>query len=256
MSIIRHRTILPASTFSLLFILAVLSSGFCRAEDEVEKKLNEAGQAIENEDSAKAIEILDGLIAADPKLAVAIYLRGRERFKLGLVKESVADFDRYVELRPDHKSRQWERGISLYYAERFKDGADQFALYQTFHDSDVENSVWRYLCMARDEDVAAARKSMLEIKNDTRVPMMEIYEMYRGNSTPEKVLTAARAGEPNEAQLKRHLFYAHLYIGLFHEAQGEKELAEKHLQAAADHKIDHYMWNVADVHVKRLSVKE
>ena len=132
------------------------------------------------------------------------------------------------------------------------DGADQFELYQTFHDSDVENSAWRFLCMARDQDVTAARKSMLEIKNDTRVPMMEIYEMYRGHSTPEKVLEVARAGEPSEQQLNRSLFYAHLYIGLFHEANGEKELAEKHLRAAVDHKIDHYMWNVADVHVKRL----
>ena len=96
-------------------------------------------------------------------LATAYYLRGRENFRLGEIKKSVADFDKYVELRPRLESRQWERGIAYYYAGEFKKGAEQFELYQTYHDNDVENSVWRYLCIARSVGVDKARSVMLPI---------------------------------------------------------------------------------------------
>ena len=35
------------------------------------------------------------------------------------------------------------------YAGEFAKGAKQFVDYQTFHSQDVENSAWRYLCVAR-----------------------------------------------------------------------------------------------------------
>ena len=85
----------------------------------------------------------------------------------------MADFDKYVELKPDAESRQWERGISYYYAGEFAKGAKQFELYQTYHDQDVENSVWRYLCVAREGGVEKAQANMLPIENDRRIPMMQ-----------------------------------------------------------------------------------
>jgi lipoprotein NlpI len=144
----------------------------------------------------------------------------------------------------------WERGISYYYAKEFEKGAKQFELYQTYHDNDVENSVWRYLCVARAEGVEKARRTMLPIKNDPRVPMMQIYGMYLGQLTPDDVLKTAREGEPNEQTLTRRLFYAHLYIGLYHEAAGTSDEARKHIALAEKHKIGHYMWDVAHVHAE------
>ena len=65
------------------------------------------------------------------------------------------------------------------------------------------------------------------------------------------VLAAARAGEVNEEQRKRQLFYAHLYLGLFYEASGNGKLARKHITEAAEHyKVDDYMGEVARVHAE------
>jgi lipoprotein NlpI len=201
----------------------------------------------------EAVADFTAALKLDPQAADLYNRRGVEQFKLGRIKESIDDFDRFIALRPDQERSHWQRGISYYYAGRYKDGANQFAAYQTFDDNDVENAVWRYLCMARDVGAPQARQSLLKIKQDPRVPMMEVYALYKGDLKPEDVLAAARAGEPGPRELNSRLFYAHLYLGLYHEAAGDAKAALQHLSKAADeHKIGHYMWDVARVHAARL----
>ena len=97
---------------------------------------------------------------------------------------------------------------------------------------------------------------MLPIENDRRVPMMEIYGLFRGDKTPDDVFAAAEAGDASAAERNARRFYAHLYVGLYHEVAGDAKSARKHIESAAkNHKIGHYMWNVADVHAKRLTKK-
>lgn len=195
-----------------------------------------------------------------PRLASVHYWRGRELFRRGKMAESVKEFDRYVELVPQQEPRQWERGIALYYAGQFERGAKQFELYQTFDNRDVENSVWRFLCVARASNVAKARETLLPIEQDRRIPMMKIYDLYAGKAQPDDVLETARAGDPPADALAARLFYAHLYLGLYFEALGQQPQADKYLQLAADPKlrglrgINVYMWAVADVG-KTLRVK-
>jgi lipoprotein NlpI len=199
-----------------------------------------------------AIADFDRLIELDPKRAEAYDLRGSEHFKAGHIAESIDDFDRAIKLRPDAEPAHWKRGISYYYAGRYDDGRRQFEGYQTVDDNDVENAVWRYLCMARAAGVETARRDMLRIKPDPRAGMMKIYDLYRGAAQPQEVLETVQTGSPTPAELNSRLFYAHLYLGLYDESIGDAAGAKKHLAAAVNHKIDHYMWNVADVHLKRL----
>lgn len=249
---------LPRCWSLLLALLAC--NPLAVADDSEEDLLQKATQASARGDIEQAIGVLTEVITKNPKQSVAFYLRGRENFRAGKIKESVSDLDKHVELATadDAKaeSRQWERGISYYYAGQFEKGAKQFELYQTYHDQDVENSTWRYLCAARTDGVEKARKNLLPISDDRRVPMMQIYDLYRGKLKPADVLAAAEAGEPTKEALNRQLFYAHLYIGLWHEAAGEKELAKKHILEAEKHKIGHYMWDVAHVHADLLRAQE
>jgi lipoprotein NlpI len=228
--------------------LALVAANHVQAEDAAEALVRMGIEQAEAREYSSALDAYDRAIKQSPESAQAYYWRGRTYFCLGKVKQAVADFDRYLELAPRAASRQWERGIAQYYAGDYAGGAKQFELYQTYHDNDVENSVWRYLCVARDKNVAEAQKTMLPIENDTRVPMMQIYDLYRGKLKPEDVLAAAKAGDPSEAAKNARLFYAYLYIGLWHEAAGEPKLAAEHLQKAELHKIGHYMWDVARVH--------
>ena len=225
-------------------------------EESPAELLAQARVAAASSDSTAAVRLASEAIEADDKLAAAFYLRGCERFRLGLVEKSVADFDRYIELQPAAASRQWERGIACYYAKQFEKGAKQFELYQTYHDNDVENSVWRYLCMVPTDGIEKARSTILPIQNDRRVPMMQVYELYRGNLKPDEVLAACKHDDPDPETLAGRLFYAHLYLGLYHEVAGEKELAHKYILLAANKKladnprVNRYMWDVARIHAE------
>ena len=216
--------------------------------DTVDDLVKSAAAADKNGQHKKALELLDKAVAKDPKSAVAYQLRGLTKFKLGDIAGSIADFDKFIDLEPAQKARHWQRGISYYYAGRYDDGMRQFEGYQTVDSNDVENAVWRYLCQAKKDGIKKARADMLKIGKDARVPMKEIYELFAGRLKPGDVLDAAKAGKPSEDKLNERLFYAHLYLGLFFESEGDAKKALEHLTVAADHKIGHYMWDVARVH--------
>jgi lipoprotein NlpI len=80
--------------------------------------------------------------------------------------------------------------------------------------------------------------------------MMQIYALYKGKATADDVLAAARAGNPTPAELSERLFYAHLYIGLYNEAAGDAKGAREHIALANRYTIDHYMGDVARVHLQ------
>ena len=199
----------------------------------------EYGEAVK--DFTRAFEL-------DPKLAEALDLRGSSYFKLGEFAKSLADFDRFLQLRPAEKPGHWRRGITCYYAKRYDEGRKQFEAYEEKDTNDVENAVWRYLCMVPRVGVEKARTAMLKIGKDTRVPMMEVYDLFRGKAKPADVLKAVDAGKPSAEQLKQRRFYAHLYLGLYYESLGDTKRALQHLTIATDHRIGHYMWDVARVH--------
>jgi lipoprotein NlpI len=243
-----------------LRLLAVLTLGAALAAipasaDEIDDLRLRGRARADKREYEKAVAAYDRALKSEPTAADLYYWRARSQFCLGRIDAALADFERYLKARPDHRARLWENGIALYYAGKYEQGAKQFAGYQKFYANDVENATWRYLCMARVEGVEKARAELLPIENDRRVPMMEIYALYRGKAEPEDVLAAARAGDPSPEQLNHRLFYAHLYLGLYHEANGKPKLCRKHLEQAVAHPIKHYMWDVARVHLQ-LRAKE
>jgi lipoprotein NlpI len=177
----------------------------------------------------------------------AIFDRAVEDFLNGRVAESVVGFDTLARLDPGRAPQLWQRGIALYYAGRYQDCRTQFESHRTVNPNDVENAAWHFLCVARAESPQRAKAALLPVGPDARTPMRQVYEMFRGDLTPEAVMAAA--GTRPDAQ-----FYAHLYIGLYAEALGNKSLAVEHIKAAADDRyaVGGYMHTVAKIHLARL----
>jgi lipoprotein NlpI len=199
----------------------------------------------------KAIADFTKCVELDPKMADACQHRGGEHFKLGEITESLADFDKFLELRPDEKPGHWQRGISLYYAGKYAEGAAQFKAGEKVFGDDVENAIWHYLCNRHVVGDDKARAGLLKISKDRRVPMMVVYDLFAGKAKPEDVMAAVQEEKPKEAELKNRLFYAHLYLGLYYDAAGDKTKAREHLEkAGADENMGGYMGDVARVHVK------
>lgn len=180
------------------------------------------------------------------------FRKGVDLFFQAKIKEALVEWDAQVAADPAALPYHWQRGLALYYAERYQDGRAQFETHQKVNSEDVENAVWHYLCVAKLENPAAARKAFIPITHDTRVPMKEIHALFAGTGSVEKVLAAAEAGEAStDADRALHRCYAHLYCGLYEEAQGHADKAKTHLLKAADlAPADSYMGQVAVVHCK------
>lgn len=205
-----------------------------------------------------ALHDLDALIRLVPESAKLRNHRGELRFFLADINGSIEDFDRAIALDPDSAPYHWQRGISLYYAGRYADGAAQFESHRKVNPDDVENAAWHYLCKARAESPAAAAKDLIPIDTDrdTRVPMKQVFDLFAGKGTEQAVLDAAE-GDTSPRALLNHRMYAHLYLGLWHEANGRADEAKRHMKlAAVDYKVDHYMGRVAQVHWKLMQQRD
>lgn len=181
----------------------------------------------------------------------ALLDRAVAEFSKGRISESVAAFDELARVAPREAPYLWQRGIALYYAGRYKDCRAQFESHRTVNADDVENAAWHFLCVARGDSPKAARAALLPVGPDSRVPMREIYEMFRGETTADAVLTAAGARPQGR-------FYAHLYVGLYSEAIGDQARAREQIALAAQPQFADaggYMHMVAVVHLARLDSK-
>jgi hypothetical protein len=186
--------------------------------------------------------LLLSLMLADPR---AVFDRAVADFKSVRIGDSVRGFDDVAKAAPSSAPHLWQRGIALYYAGRYEDCREQFESHRTVNPNDVENAAWHFLCVARATSPAKAKRALLPVGPDGRVPMREVYSMFRGESTPEQVLKRA-AGAGTEA-----VFYAHLYVGLYAEATGQQALALKHISEASQDRYaaGGYMHMVAQVHL-------
>lgn len=200
----------------------------------------------------KAIADFTRCLERDPKAAAAYDHRGSEQFILGHIKESLEDFDRYLKLQPKAAPGHWKRGISLYYAGRYEDGRKQFKDGDKIFADDVENAVWHFLCNAKIQGIDKARAEMLKIGKDNRVPMMKVYDLFMAKCKPADVMAAAEAGETPAELRQQQFFYAHLYLGLYYDALGDKRKALEHMSLAGGKYHLGYMGDVAHVHVELL----
>ena len=202
-----------------------------------------------------ALGAAGGLVQAEeaipPVDADRWYGEGVRLFFAGDPAAAAAAVDRLIAISPAVAPQLWQRGIALYYAGRYAEGRAQFELHRQVNPDDVENAAWHFLCVARSDGLAAARAALIPIAGDARVPMREIHQLFAGTGTPEAVLAAAGDGQAGPAERRDRLFYAHLYLGLYHEAMAQGEQAKSHLLLAVqEFRMDHYMGRVAQVHVQ------
>jgi lipoprotein NlpI len=248
------------SMFAIRFlsIIALLSFTTVSSARDITTQMASAQEKYRAGDFDSALQMLEPLLRADDldppskqrvlELAIrALHSRGEDHFRHARIAESIVDFDREVQLQPNRAAEHWQRGIAYYYAGAFAKGARQFELHRTVNPQDVENAAWNFLCVARAPkgSVETARKSLIAVTNDTRVPMAQIQQLFAGSKTPEDVL---RAGEEAGGTAK---FYANLYVGLYYEAHNQDDDSLRLVARAAENPAakKNYMGDVARVHV-------
>jgi lipoprotein NlpI len=204
-----------------------------------------------------AVAAFTEALKQDDKLAFAYDRRGDAYLKLGKFTEAIKDFDQVLEMNPDFAPQHWRRGIALYYAKRYEDGVKQFETHKKANPEDVENAAWHYLCNVQVIGKEKARAELIDVTQDRRVPMAEIQKLFAGKVKPADVIARAEKVPADTEDGREARFYAHLYVGLFYEAEGDAEKSREHLsKAVKEYKICHYMWDVGQAHIGLLKPKK
>ena len=175
-------------------------------------------QAAHRADSAgqlpltQELERLDGLIGDEPSRLH--HDRAEVLFRLGRFEESVRDYDAAARFGwPHNEDSCWERGLAQYYAGDYLAGAEQFARYHRVGALDIENGLWRFLCIAEEDGLAKARETMFEYSRKLRTPFPALLALYMDRGTAKDVLDEANRESTSGDAHTESLFYAHYYLG-------------------------------------------
>jgi lipoprotein NlpI len=190
--------------------------------------------------------LLVALLAGGGQNISVVMERAADHFRAGRIAAAVEGFDHAALLSPAEAPFMWQRGIAQYYAGQYRECAQMFASHRTVNPDDVENTAWHFLCVAKASSLETARRQLLPVGRDSRVPMRQIYRLFQGRATMAQVIAAA--GTNVAAQ-----FFAHLYSGLYFEATGNREAALAEIAIAAQPRYANaggYMHDVARVHLQ------
>ncbi|MSU41512.1 MAG: hypothetical protein EXS22_04365 [Pedosphaera sp.] len=189
---------------------------------------------------AAAVDYTVAIQIAPAKLEL-LQARAMSQFRAGRLHDAIKDWEIYLRQEQDVARDPYLFTLGIAYAitGRYDDGRKRFAWYNTVSGDDVEAAAWHFLCVAKKSggdgaaSLARAQEALLTVSKDKRLPMMQIYELYKGTLRPANVLAAARAGEPAAEELQRRLFYADLYLGIYYDAAHQPGMARQYLRRVA-----------------------
>ncbi|KAJ1618462.1 hypothetical protein T492DRAFT_1092494 [Pavlovales sp. CCMP2436] len=224
--------------------------------------LQRAGGALAAPSAAALVTLPPLRAAADGESSPSQLIRdGEGRFRAGDVEGSVAAFDAALAKEPRVAPYLWQRGIALYYADKFAEAAEQFRRDVEVNPADVEEALWHGVAMARLDGLASARKGRLRVGQDRRPVLREIYALYSvdpgvGDAAAARTRVEAFAALDRPAPvLGSDAFYARLYLGLLAEADSDTSGARRAIEAALQTEYaassQDYMVSVARVHAKQ-----
>jgi len=132
--------------------------------------------------STSTTALFSSQLSSDPNQARKLVFQGMEAFRKGNVNESIDLFDKADALRPDGSLHPylWQRGLSLYYADRFQEASDQFRADVAVNPNDVEEIVWDIASLLRiqpDDFPPPNRMSLPPGRQDRRRIMVRIRDV-------------------------------------------------------------------------------
>jgi hypothetical protein len=162
--------------------------------------------------------LLPTLMVPLPASAQSKTREGMSLFAANKVEESIAAYDQVISAQPSMKPYLWQRGLALYYADRFT--ADV-----AVNPNDTEEQIWHLLCLAQVKSgLAAARQAALTVGTDRRPVMRAAQALFLGKTDASdlQAFTQGNSGDGDK-------FYANLYLGLYGEATGDAAEARKRI---------------------------
>lgn len=203
---------------------------------------------------AVVLNFIGQVVSTAILVVLALVNLGAIAFKTALVDSSIFFFDA-AERSGFPSALLWQRGISLYYAGRFEEGATQFRGDLELNPNDTEEAIWTVLCEAQVYGLVEAQRRMPVVAGDPRTVMRTVYKMFRGGTSElreDYELILRRIADGQGVESDSDTFYAALYLGLFAEAGRRTEEAKRFILLATRSSYGRssfdFMTDVARVH--------
>ncbi len=192
------------------------------------------------------------------KLSKELTSHGMDALLQGHFDRSAWALDSALYLSPELAPALWQRGLACFYSGRYEDGMSQLEADMEENGSDVEEVLWHFFCCCKLRGFKKAQEEgLLPLRGTPQVPpMVEVLKLCQGNGTIEEVFAAA--SNPDGSPVPSYngcsaLAYAHFYVGLYHEMQGDIDMAENHLRKAAEMKSPDYIGRLMELHYRLFS---
>ena len=151
-------------------------------------------------------------------------------------------YDSIINDDPRRKPYLWQRGLSLYYAGRYQDGANQFETDVAVNPNDTEEQIWHLLCLSKMEDIGSlskARMQKLKVGNDRRPIMKLVQKLFLGDDNTEleterTLIEVATAKSDSNNAGAGNRFYASLYLSLYYESLNDEKLSQQYMTNAIE----------------------
>ena len=194
---------------------------------------------------------------------------GMAAFAANHVEQSIEIYDALIRQDRTRTPYLWQRGLALYYAGRYAEGATQFANDVAVNPNDTEEQIWHLLCLSKMDGIASlsnARPRKLTVGTDRRPVMRLVQQLFltdtttdsnsnsnNNNTNTNTTDNAATTPPPpplsdTERTLRQMVtvtdrtttaslgnpFYAALYLSLYYESCNRDALAQQFMLTALE----------------------
>lgn len=135
-------------------------------------------------------------------------------------------FDSVLELDPTYNFARMNRGIALYYGERYKLAQDDLLAYYQIDPNDPFRTLWLYL-VEKDIDPRMAQDNLAARYNQAEKGQWgwNIVEFYLGNINENTLMERLKETSTDNTSLAEHLSETNFYLGKHYLSLGDKDSA-------------------------------
>jgi len=176
--------------------------------------------------NTRAIQDCSAALSLNPTFADVYQLRGCNHFKVGNVPAAVRDWQIFIQLKPEKETDHWQICVGHALLGNYEEARKRFEWHWTENTEDMEVAFWHFLCVARTEGLEKARDNLMKVSGETRVPMAQLYSLYKGVGSEADVWLAVEYGSPDETERAKREFFATYYLGLLRQCEGQLKKAK------------------------------
>ncbi len=156
-----------------------------------------------------------------PNLADAYNFIGIYYTQEGEFESSYEAFDTVLELSPEYDYAYLNRGIALYYGERYQLAIADMQSFYSLDPKDGYRALWLYLTESAQN--AEQAKANLELNRTQLMPdawSSVLVDYYLGKESRKAVFSAAKQGVSHSSEYAKRLCEAYFYIAKIAQQQG------------------------------------